>query len=306
MEKTEILFHDIDSLDTPLLREYLQYLKAVRGFSKYTLLSYGTDLKHFEIYCEHSDIDIIKASKDDVRLFFGDMSLEGIHQASCNRAMSTIRGFYRYLVRKGIRETNPATGIHNMRTKQTLPNFLWEGEMAEFYETEETKHILWPERDKAIILAMYSGGLRISELAFLQINQLEEDCKGANVIGKGDKERQVFFSEEAAEAIREWLLVREEKNIQTARLFVSMHDKPISVRGLRYIIDRYSEAANLKKHVNPHALRHSFATHLVNGGCDVRIVQELMGHSNISTTARYTHVDIEGLKRVYYKAHPHA
>jgi integrase/recombinase XerC len=155
---------------------------------------------------------------------------------------------------------------------------------------------------------MYSAGLRISEVVTLSLKKLEGDFSGGRVIGKGDKERVVFFSDEAKEALAEYLPARQSRikaEHPTDRLFINRRGGPISVAGVRWIIAQYAERSGLQKNVHPHALRHSFATHLVNAGCDVRIVQELLGHASLSTTQRYTHVDMERLKKVYVKAHPH-
>jgi integrase/recombinase XerC len=151
--------------------------------------------------------------------------------------------------------------------------------------------------------------LRISETRGLTLNAIEKNLSSALVIGKGDRQRRVFFSEECQEALGLWLAERKahvpEEN-PPAEVFISRKGKGLSVQGIRWILGRYAELSGLQKNIHPHALRHSFATHLVNAGCDVRVVQELLGHASISTTQRYTHVDIDGLKRVYNKAHPHA
>jgi len=244
-----------------------------------------------------------------VQRFIADLSLEGIASVSINRALSSLRGFYRWLIRTEKRRDDPSAAIRNLKTPKTLPVFLWEGEMAAFAELPEKEGILWPVRDKALILAMYSAGLRISELFTLSVKKLEDDCLSARVIGKGDKERYVFFSEEAGSAIKEYLPARSARikgAALTDRLFINRRGGPLSVAGIRWIISQYGNRSGLDKHIHPHALRHSFATHLVNSGCDVRLVQELLGHASITTTQRYTHVDMERLKQAYMKAHPHA
>jgi integrase/recombinase XerC len=300
------------------LNEYLGYLRAVRGVSERTLSAYGKDLERFAVYCANSDIAPETAAPFDMERFIADLSAEGIASVSVNRALSSIRGFYRWLIRFGRRADDPSADIRNLKTPKPLPAFLWEGEMAVFAGLPEKEGILWPPRDKAIILAMYSAGLRISELVSLSLDDLDEDFSGARVVGKGGKERRVFFSEEAVRALREYFPARasrvkaalktngETKAAPTNRLFVNRRGGAISVPGVRWIINRYGDRSGLGKHVHPHALRHSFATHLVNSGCDVRVVQEMLGHASISTTQRYTHVDMEHLRQAYMKAHPHA
>jgi integrase/recombinase XerC len=300
----------VNSIDTNTIAidEYLCYLRSVRGVSERTERAYEGDLLRFAAYCENSGIRMEAASPYEAQRFIGDLSSEGISAVSVNRALSSIRGFYRWLIRFGRRKDNPVGNLRNLRTPKTLPEFLWEGEMADFADLPDTAGILWPLRDKALILAMYSAGLRISELAALSLKSLDRDLGGGRVIGKGGKERRALFSDEGRDALAAYLPAREARikaERPTDRLFVNRRGGPLSVSGIRWIIARYSGRSGLQKNVHPHALRHSFATHLVNAGCDVRIVQELLGHASLSTTQRYTHVDMERLKKVYAKAHPH-
>jgi len=290
------------------VEEYLGYLSSVRGVSQRTVSAYRRDLAHFSAYCDNHDFSVEKASRQEVRGFISDLSAEGFSSVSLNRALSSIRGFYRWLLRFGHRSDDPTLPLKNLKTPKTLPTFLWEGEMAHFSGLPEKAGILWPERDKALILLMYSGGLRVSEAAEMTLKSMDGGFTMARIIGKGDKERQVFFSDEAREALLSYLPARRGRikaERPTDRLFISLKGKPISVPGVRWIISKYSERSGLDKNIHPHSLRHSFATHLVNSGCDVRIVQELLGHASISTTQRYTHVNMEHLKKVYEKAHPH-
>jgi integrase/recombinase XerC len=318
------------------IAEYLSYLKAVRGLSERTLAAYGKDLERFASYCNNLGIVPESAGAAGVERFIADLSAERIAAVSVNRALSSVRGFYRWLIRFGRRKDDPSVNIRNLKTPKALPAFLWEGEMAAFAELPEKEGILWPVRDKALILAMYSAGLRISELVSLAMPDIDPFFSGARVLGKGGKERFVFFSDEASAAIREYLPARNARlkveagkaradeggkaaAVQaragsaaaagariTDKLFISRRGRAISVPGVRWIISRYGDRSGLEKHVHPHALRHSFATHLVNSGCDVRIVQEMLGHASFSTTQRYTHVDMEHLRQAYMKAHPHA
>jgi integrase/recombinase XerC len=292
-----------------VIGEYLSYLGAVRGVSERTLAAYGKDLSRFEAYCGNSGITPESADPQGVQRFIAGLSAEGIASVSVNRALSAVRGFFRWLIRTGKRRDDPSADIRNLKTPKSLPAFLWEGEMAAFAELPEKEGILWPLRDKALILVMYSAGLRISELVSLSLPDIDSGFEGGRVIGKGDKERYVFFSEEAAEALKDYMPARASRirgEAPTAAVFINRRGGAISVPGVRWIISRYGDRSGLGKHIHPHALRHSFATHLVNSGCDVRLVQELLGHASISTTQRYTHVDMEHLKQAYMKAHPHA
>ena len=292
-----------------MTEQYLLYLKAVRGMSERTLAAYGKDLSRFDIYCGNMRILPETASSRDVQHFIADLSAEGISSVSVNRSLSSIRGFYRWLIRIGKRQDDPSAAIQNLKTAKTLPEFLWEKEMADFARLPEKEGILWPVRDKALILVMYSAGLRISELSSLSLEKMNDDFLSAWVTGKGGKERYVFFSEETATALKEYFPVRSRKikaEKPTDCLFINRRGGPLSIPGIRWIISQYGDRSGLGKHIHPHALRHSFATHLLNSGCDVRSVQEMLGHASISTTQRYTHVDMERLKKAYMKAHPHA
>jgi integrase/recombinase XerC len=296
-----------------VLHEYLSYLKAVRGVSARTLEAYGNDLSRYANYCANHEIEPEKAGPYEVQRFIADLSAEQSAPTTVNRSLSSIRGFYRWMLRFGRRTDNPCENLKNVKTPKNLPSVLWEEEMASFAELPDTAGILWPARDKALIMAMYSAGLRISELVSLTLDRVTAALEGAKITGKGGRERYVFFSDEARLALSEYLPERAAR-IRMAGLkgaapggplFISGKGRPISVPGVRWIIGRYAERSGLGKNIHPHSLRHSFATHLVNSGCDVRIVQEMLGHSSLSTTQRYTHVNIENMKRVYAKAHPH-
>jgi len=309
----------VGSRESGVITDYLSYLGAVRGLSARTLQAYGDDLGMFANYCDNHGIDPQKASSHEVRGFIADLSFERASGSSVNRRLSSVRGFYRWLSKFRGRVDNPCDGgpggvIRNVKTPQVLPSLLWEDEMADFADLPDEKKMLWPARDKALILVMYSAGLRISELVSLTMKMMVVNMEGAKITGKGGKERMVFFSEEARAAIHDYLPERDAR-IRSAglkgedlkgALFVSHKGRRVSVSGARWIISQYAQVSGLGKHIHPHSFRHSFATHLVNAGCDVRVVQEMLGHARLSTTQRYSHVSIERLKKVYERAHPHA
>ncbi|MCL2600219.1 MAG: tyrosine-type recombinase/integrase [Treponema sp.] len=296
-----------------VIEEYLSYLKVVRGLAVRTLEAYGDDLSWFADYCGNHGIDPENAAAYQIQGFVADFSAERAAPSSVNRRLASVRGFYRWLLRFGRRGDNPCDSLRNLKQPRGLPSVLWEDEMADFAALPENGEMLWPARDKAIIMAMYSAGLRISELVALGMKAIAKNLEGARIMGKGGKERMVFFSDEAQSAILDYLPERD-AGIRKAglggcdpngALFVSRKGRPISVPGVRWIIGRYAARSGLGKNIHPHSLRHSFATHLVNAGCDVRIVQEMLGHASLSTTQRYAHVNIARLKKVYEKAHPH-
>ncbi len=287
---------------------WLEYLRRMRGLSPATILSYRHDLTLFCEHCGAAGVEPDAATRSDVRAFIAYLSDCRSSARSINRALASIRGYFRYLVRFGLRGDNPAEGLHNLKTDQRVPNFLWEGDMARLAE-RSGEGGLWPLRDQALVLAIYSSGLRVSEAMSLTLSRLERGYSGARVVGKGNRERVVFFSAEASAAIAAWIPARASRiPAEEAHeyLFINQRGAPLTARGFRWILDYYTRDLDLSMSVSPHALRHSFATHLVNAGCDIRLVQEMLGHASLSTTQRYAHIDMERLKTLYAKAHPHS
>ena len=292
------------------VKEYLSYLESVRRCSARTVEAYSNDLSRYVSYCDNHGITPQSAAPYEVQSFIADLTGEQMAAVSVNRCLSSIRGFYRWLVRFNKRDDNPCSALRNVKTPVKLPSVLWENEMADFAALPGNAGILWPVRDKALILTMYSAGLRVSEVVSLSMANLSPKLDEARITGKGGKMRYVFFSGEAKSAIAEYLPERAARLRMTGvdvntSLFINRKGRPISISGVRWIVSRYAQHSGLGKNIHPHSLRHSFATHLVNSGCDVRVVQEMLGHSSLSTTQRYTHINIENLKKVYAASHPH-
>jgi integrase/recombinase XerC len=300
------------NIDSQIISEYLSYMESVKGCSLRTIEAYKNDLLRYANYCANHGIIPEAASAYEARSFIAELTAEKMAAASVNRHLSSIRGFYNWMVRLEKKTDNPCCSLRNIKMPVRLPHVLWEDEMADFASLPETTGILWPQRDKALIMAMYSGGLRISEVVSLSMTNISADLDEAKITGKGGKQRYVFFSDEAVTAIQEYLPLRDERlkkagiDGKKSALFISGKGRPISIPGVRWIISRYALHSSLGKNIHPHALRHSFATHLVNSGCDVRVVQEMLGHSSISTTQRYTHINLEKMKKVYAASHPHS
>ena len=206
---------------------------------------------------------------------------------------------------------NPSLEIKTVKLKKQLPRYMTQSEAREIINQPVNNELLWKSRDYAIFIMLYSSGCRISELVNLKLSDFKDSYKWAFVIGKGRKQRKVFFEENARNAIKEYLQDRQkiilDNQIQnpTDQLFINQKGTAITTEGVRYILSRYSGAEGTNHHVNPHAFRHSFATNLISNGADVRVVQEMLGHSNISTTQRYTHIT-KKLIEIYNKAHPHS
>lgn len=293
---------------SPRIEAYLAYLEAIRSLSPRTVAAYADDLRLFEEACGRSGRGIEDAEPSDVRAFVAALVRDGYATSSVNRALSAIKGLYRYLLRFGQTASNPAKDVESLPLARGLPKFLFEDEMADFIERQPDDGFAGA-RDKAILEALYSTGCRVSELAGLRLADMDLSAGRARVKGKGSKERVVFLSDAAAEAIRAWLPFRRARlgsDAPDMSLFLNAKSGPLSPRGIALIIERRALASGLGKRLSPHGFRHSFATHLVGRGADIRVVQALLGHENISTTQIYTHVDMARLRAVYDGAHPHA
>jgi len=305
---------------TRVRESYLVYLGTVRKLSAHTLESYGKDLEKYEAYLASQGAAPEKAGVADARGFVTWLSRQGLSPRSINRMVSGVRGWYRFLERRGLVGANPFAEIRSLRTEKRLPSFLFEEEMARLVEMPSREPCadgeeFWKLRDRAVLETLYSTGCRISELVSLDLADVDLKNRTARVLGKGARERNLFLGDAAVEALREYMgrrgfysrpvgsAPREEAH---RALFINRRGGRVTDRGVRFILGEYLARANLGKHVTPHTFRHSFATHLLDRGADIRAVQELLGHASLSTTQVYTHVSLEGLKKVYRRAHPHA
>ncbi len=288
--------------------EYLAYLAAVRSLSPRTVSSYREDLSLYEAFCEAAGTDIERADASDARAFIAGMVRDGYAGASVNRALSALKGLYRWLVRYGKARSNPVRDVESVPMDRKLPAFLFEDEMSGFIGQAEGDGFA-AARDLALFETLYSTGCRVSEIAALELESVDLAAGRARVRGKGAKERTVFLAPAAAGAIREWLPYRQARiraGAASPWLFLNARGGRLTERGIQYIVERHAARHGLSKRLSPHGFRHSFATHLVAGGADLRAVQGLLGHESISTTQVYTHVDLERLRSVYASAHPHA
>jgi integrase/recombinase XerC/integrase/recombinase XerD len=223
--------------------------------------------------------------------------------------LSALRRYFEYQVRYEKRATNPFAAVRSLKRDQRLPDFFFEEEMEQLLALPDESFL--GKRDRAILELLYSTGCRVAELVSINISGLNYKRQSIRIVGKGNKERFVFIGREAMRALDAYLLVREEhvdRNDPDAvqALFINSRGGRITTRGVFYIIRKYIEMAGVPKKVGPHTFRHSFATHVLDRGADIRAVQELLGHSSLSTTQVYTHLGLDRLKKIYRKAHPHA
>jgi integrase/recombinase XerC len=305
---------------------YLVYLGTVRKLSPHTLESYGKDLEKYESFLALQGVAAENAGVGEARGFVAWLSRQGLSPRSINRMVSGVRGWYRFLERRGLVAVNPFAEIRSLRTEKRLPSFLFEEEMARLVEMPSREPCpdgeeFWKLRDRAVLETLYSTGCRISELVSLDLRDMDLKNRTATVMGKGARERNLFLGDAAVQALRSYMSLRPlhvkvdaEKavaagmppSVAAEALFINQRGGRITDRGVRFILGEYLSRAHLGKRVTPHTFRHSFATHLLDRGADIRAVQELLGHASLSTTQVYTHVGMEKLKKVYRRAHPHA
>lgn len=295
---------------TELVEEFLSYLSAIRGLSDNTVLGYKNDLEQFKVFLT-PELDISTVTKENILLCIGQLSKQNKSPASINRFIAAVRTMFAYALKFNYIQKNPALEIKTVKLPKKVPNFMTSTEVTDLCNQPAVNELLWKLRDECLLKMLYSSGCRISEIQNLKMSDFMDNFHAAIVTGKGNKQRKVYFASESHKALMEYLSDRtkllRELNISnpTDHLFVSQKGQPLSVNGIRYIINRYSGAEGTNHHVNPHAFRHTFATTMLNNGADVRLVQEMLGHSSISTTQRYTHVTTEKLIEIYNKAHPH-
>lgn len=287
--------------------EFLVYQEGVRNLSLNTIIGYRNDLKKlWEFLGPETSLSAI--SKDDLRFCIGELSKNKAAASSINRFIVSVRGLFAYCRRFEYINNDPAVELGTVKQPKLLPRFMTGTEIDSMCSQPEKKPLLWESRDKALFETLYSSGCRVAEIASLKLEDLSSNYKSALVTGKGGKERRVFFGNEARVSLIEYLKERKAKFPQKTgvkEVFVNQKGLPLTTRGIRYIVERYSGIEGTNKPVSPHSFRHSFATAMIGNGADVRIVQEMLGHSSISTTQRYTHITTAQLVETYNKSHPH-
>lgn len=293
-----------------LCDEFLIYQESVRGLSNNSLIAYKNDLLHLkEILGNNCQIADVKA--EDIRGCIASLSKQKKSNASINRFISTVRTFFAYCRKFDYISNNVALEIHNVKMPVHMPAFLTGPEIDALCDEPVVNEILWQTRDKAIFEMMYSSGCRVGEIVSLKISDLEHNNSSAIITGKGKKDRRVYFEEDAQYALKNYLSDRKRRfalkkiGDKTPEVFVNQQGHALTTGGVRYILSRYSGVEGTRHHISPHAFRHTFATSMLSSGADVRMVQEMLGHSSISTTQRYTHITTEKLIDIYNRAHPH-
>lgn len=290
-----------------LIDEFLKYMDRANSGSSHTTDAYRRDLLRFVEYAEESGIkDLKEVDKFTVNDYFmklrsGDLSKKAVGRATLARNISSLRSFFNYLIAEHGYVSNPFKQLKTPKEKRRLPDFLTYDETDRLLESFDTENVSGL-RDRIAVELMYASGLRVSELVSLRIEDIDLNERILRVVGKGSKARMVPFYEELGELIREYTGKR--PNPDCPVLLENTKGGPLSARSVQNILDKAAARAGLTMNIHPHMLRHTFATHLLDNGADLRVVQELLGHKNLSTTQIYTHVTVDRLKEIYNNAFP--
>ncbi len=284
------------------IEPFIDYLSIERGLSPNTLQAYRRDLCQFRDWLKKEFLQVDSAL---IGNYLATLREKGNKSRTLNRKLSVVRMFYKFLYTEGKIDHNPVEGVSSPRLGRKIPSFLSEKEVEALLEASSVDE-QYGSRDRAILEVVYGAGLRISELVNLNLTDLNLKGGWVKVLGKGSKERIVPLGREACRWVRIYLRKRRIETTDKLSLFCNRYGKRLSRQACWKIIKKYSQKASITKKISPHTLRHSFATHLLSRDADLRFVQELLGHTNISTTQIYTHITQERLKKVYKKYHPRA
>lgn len=287
------------------LSEYLEYLKYQKNYSDETIHSYSIDIEEFLDYINSECINICEVGYDVVKAWLINLDEKKNKSTTVSRKISSLRGFYKYLINNKVIDSNPFSLVSLPKKERHLPRFFYYNELEEMFQVPKLNTALG-QRDRLLLEMLYATGVRVSELVNIKVSDINgEEIK---VLGKGNKERIVEFGD-YAESILELYLKEGYKYLNVKKseyLFLNNRGGKLTTRGVRYILDNIINKTTIDKKISPHMLRHTFATHLLNEGCDLLTVQELLGHESLTATSIYTHITNDRLKEVYFKCHPRA
>ncbi|MFK2824986.1 tyrosine recombinase XerC [Bacillus sp. B190/17] len=292
------------------LQSFIEFLQIEKQYSNYTIEYYQYDIEEFLKFTNEQSIEDLKdVEYSDARLYLTALHEKQLSRSTIARRVSSLRSFFRFLSREQVITENPFLLVQQQKGAKKLPSFFYEEEMEELFavcEGEEPLQI----RNKAILELLYATGIRVSECTGIELTHIDFDLSVLLVKGKGNKERYVPFGSFAHEAIERYIATARHFLMKSADshsfLFVNHRGRPLTPRGIRHILTKLIEKASLTRKIHPHMLRHTFATHLLNNGADLRTVQELLGHDHLSSTQVYTHVTKEHLRKTYVIHHPRA
>ena len=288
------------------IKDFIKYLSNEKRYPETTITSYQKDLDNYSKFIKNKNINYKTINKDEIRSYLKYLDELNYSKTTISRILSTLRHFYQYLMINKVVSVNMFKLIKNPKKDKKLPNFLQSDELQKIFDSIDIETPLGI-RNRLIVELLYASGLRVSELTNLSIDSINLNTREIRVLGKGSKERIVFFGEYAKKYLNMYLEQSRPlliNKIKTNILILNNNGEPITSRGIELIIDKVVRAAALKHNISPHVLRHTFATDLLNNGADLKSVQELLGHSSLSTTQIYTHITNERLRSVYLKSFP--
>lgn len=300
----------MDSNVNNSLTLFIEYLQIERNYSQYTIEHYQHDIREFFMFMSEQGLnDLGEVDYSDLRIYLTKLFDQKLSRRSVARKISCMRSFYKFLLRERLVEDNPFSLVSIPKLEKRLPDFFYEEELSQLFDACETETPLG-KRNKAILELLYATGIRVGECCKIQVKDIDFSLSTVLVHGKGKKERYVPFGSFAHDALEEYIMngrgdLLKEKNGHNY-LFVNFRGGPLTDRGIREILNKLVEKSALTGKIHPHKLRHSFATHMMSNGADMRTVQELLGHAFLSSTQVYTHVTKEHLRNIYMSHHPRA
>ena len=290
------------------LEEYLEYLEYQKNYADYTIINYEHDILEYLDFIHSQALDFREIEYSDIRFYLMYLKDEKKDDnASINRKLSSLRGFYNYLANEKLVQTNVFSLVNGPKKSKKLPRYFEYNELEELFQVPDSKTAVG-QRDLLLLEMLYATGVRVGELVNIKIKDIDKTNRSILILGKGNKERYVTYGEYCEDALNQYLedgyltLNKEESEY----LFLNQNGGALTERGVRYILDQLIQKTSLNKKISPHMIRHSFATHLLNAGCDLLTVQKLLGHESIKATQVYTHVTTDRLKEVYYHSFPRA
>ena len=292
------------------LDRFIEYIRAARNASPHTVRGYASDIAQFLAFLEGEELSTSPADVDSrtMRRYLARLQKQGISKRSAARKLASLRAFFKYLLRKGLIEADPTTGLPSPKLDKRLPKFLRDEHIESLMQRPDTNQPLGL-RDAAILETLYATGVRVSELVGLDLRDMDLSLGEIKVLGKGSKERITLIGRAAKEALVTYLNFGRGKLLQNSRetaVFLNKDGGRLTARSINRLLDKYFGGVSDEMKISPHVLRHTFATHMLEHGADLRSIQELLGHVSLSTTQIYAHVSRERLKEVYEQAHPRA
>lgn len=289
------------------LSEFLKYIDLEKNYSNYTLINYKDDLSFYLDFLNKENIDVLDSDYKVIRNYLSYMYNKKYSSKTISRHISSLRSFYKYMLKENYIVKNPMTLISNPKQESKLPHFLYYNELETILNIPDKSTPLG-QRDSVILELLYSTGIRVSELVNVKLKDINLSTRKIRILGKGNKERIVLYGEYLKNLLDIYLNDGREKLVKNNQeyLVLNKNGSGLTTRGVRVIIDNILKKGEIDFHISPHVLRHTFATHMLDSGADLKSVQELLGHENLSTTQIYTHVSNERLRKVYLSTHPRA